>query len=99
MLQYAGLSSRHADRQRLAICHAKLDDISAVALRTVDHDAVLAARRSHAHLRRSFDQSSSAGADYYVAAKCELNSFAARSILGWRRICIKHCPRDLVSSS
>src|SRR5215470_9216391 len=27
---------------------------------TVDHDAVLAARRSHAHLRRSFDQSSSA---------------------------------------
>jgi hypothetical protein len=48
------------DRQRLAVCHAKLDDIGAVALRTVDHDAVLAARRSHAHLRRSFDQSSSA---------------------------------------
>src|SRR5215475_14478198 len=60
MLKYAGLSSWHADRQRLAVCHAKLDDISAVALRTVDHDAVLAARRSHAHLRRSFDQSSSA---------------------------------------
>src|SRR6516162_296642 len=60
MLEYAGLSSWHADRQRLAVCHAKLDDISAVALRTVNHDAVLAARRSHAHLRRSFDQSSSA---------------------------------------
>jgi len=26
---------------------AKLDDIGAVALRTLDHDAVLAARRSH----------------------------------------------------
>src|SRR6516164_10403218 len=60
MLEYAGLSSRHADRQRLAVCHAKLDDIGAVALRTVDHNAVLAARRSHAHLPRSFDQSSSA---------------------------------------
>src|SRR5262245_14240767 len=60
MLEYAGLSSRRADRQRLAVCHAKLDDISAVALRTVDHDAVLAARRGHAHLRRSFDQSSNA---------------------------------------
>src|SRR5262245_9501667 len=60
MLEYAGLSSRHADRQRLAVRHAKLDDIGAVALRTVDHDAVLAARRSHAHLRRSPDQCSSA---------------------------------------
>src|SRR6516162_579450 len=43
-----------------AICHAKLDDVGAVAFRTVDHDAVLAARRSDAHLRGSFDQSSSA---------------------------------------
>src|SRR5215472_15928845 len=60
MLEYAGFSSRHADRQRLAVRNAKLNDIGAVALRTVDHDAVLAARRSHAHLRRSFDQSSSA---------------------------------------
>src|SRR5215472_12773023 len=51
MLEYAGLSSRHADRQRLAVCHAKLDDIGAVGLRTVDHNAVLAARWSHAHLR------------------------------------------------
>jgi hypothetical protein len=50
MLEYANLSSRHADRQRLAVCHAKLDDIGAVALRTIDHDAVLAARRSHALL-------------------------------------------------
>ena len=33
MLEYAGLSSWHADRQRLAVCHAKLDDIGAVALR------------------------------------------------------------------
>src|SRR5262249_12452437 len=46
MLEYAGLSSRHADRQRLAVCHAKLDDIGAVGLRTVDHNAVLAARWS-----------------------------------------------------
>src|SRR5262245_18780948 len=53
MLEYAGLSSRHADRQRLAVCHAKLDDIGAVGLRTVDHNAVLAARWNHAHLRRS----------------------------------------------
>src|SRR6516225_10158809 len=60
MLEYAGLSSRHADRQRLAVCHAKLDDIGAVALGAVNHDAVLAARRSHAHRRRSFDESSSA---------------------------------------
>src|SRR5215472_15326914 len=60
MLEDAGLSSRHADRQRLAVCHAKLDDIGAVALRAEDHDTVLANRRSHAHLRRSFDQSSSA---------------------------------------
>src|SRR5215467_9674132 len=60
MLEYAGLSSRHADRQRLAVCHAKLDDVGAVAFRTVDHDAVLAARRSDAHLRSSFDQSFSA---------------------------------------
>ena len=35
MLEYAGLSSRHADRQRLAVCHAKLDDVGAVAFRTV----------------------------------------------------------------
>src|SRR5262245_2901084 len=48
------------DRQRLAVRNAKLNDIGAVALRTVDHDAVLAAQRSHAQLRRSFDQSSSA---------------------------------------
>src|SRR5262249_58525187 len=27
MLEYAGLSSRHADRQRLAVCHPKLDDV------------------------------------------------------------------------
>src|SRR5262245_66588528 len=60
MLEDMGLSSRHADRQRLAVCHAKLDDVGAVAFRTVDHDAVLAARRSDAHLRHSFDQSSSA---------------------------------------
>ena len=39
---------------------AKLDDVGAVGLGAIDHDAVLAARRSHAHLRRSFDQSSSA---------------------------------------
>ena len=32
MLEYAGLSSRHADRQRLAVYHAKLDDIGALAL-------------------------------------------------------------------
>src|SRR5262249_12136573 len=60
MLKDAGLSSRHSDRQRLAVCHAKLDDIGAVVLRTVDHDAVLAARRSYAHLRRPLPQSSSA---------------------------------------
>src|SRR5215469_12425081 len=35
----------HADRQRLAVCHAKLDDIGAVALRAEDHDTVLAAYR------------------------------------------------------
>src|SRR5262245_5661315 len=58
--EYAGLSSWHADRQRLAVCHAKFDDIGAVAFGTVDHYAVLATRRSYAHLRRSFDQSSSA---------------------------------------
>src|SRR5262249_58694188 len=39
---------------------------------TVDHDAVSAAFRRHTHLRRS-DQSSSAGADYYVAAECALD--------------------------
>ena len=39
---------------------SELNDVSAVILRPVDHDPVLAARRSHAHLRRSFDQSSSA---------------------------------------
>src|SRR5262249_9156264 len=32
MLEYAGLFSRHADRQRLAVCHPKLDDIGPVAL-------------------------------------------------------------------
>src|SRR5215469_16321409 len=51
MLEYAGLSSRHADRQRLAVRDAKLDDVGAVGVGAVDHDAVLAARRSHAHLR------------------------------------------------
>src|SRR5262249_36938232 len=45
ILEDAGLSSRHADRQRLAVCHAKLDDIGAVALRAEDHDTVLAAYR------------------------------------------------------
>src|SRR5262245_37417824 len=53
-------TSRNDKPVRHALCHAKLDDIGAVALRTVDHDAVLTARRGHAHLRRSFDQSSSA---------------------------------------
>src|SRR5262245_18531348 len=57
MLEDTGLSSRHADRQRLAVRNAKLSDIGAVALRTVDHDAVLAARRSHAHLRPPLPQS------------------------------------------
>src|SRR2546423_14053053 len=47
-----------------ATAHAKLDDIGAVALRTVDHDAVLAARRSHAHLLRSFDQSEVRGLSF-----------------------------------
>src|SRR5262249_22263761 len=54
MLEYAGLSSRHVDRQRLTVCHPKLDDIGAVALGTVDHDAVSAALGRNAHLRRSF---------------------------------------------
>src|SRR6516165_403444 len=60
MLEDAALSSRHADRRRLAACHPKLDDVGPVALGAVDHDAVLAGRRSHAHRQRSFPQSSSA---------------------------------------
>src|SRR5262249_3353761 len=48
------------DCQRLACGRSELNDVVAVILRPVDHDPVLAARRSHAHLRRSFDQSSSA---------------------------------------
>src|SRR5262249_34724538 len=60
MLEYAGLSSRHADRQRLAVCHAKLDDVGAVAFRTVDHHSVLAARSADPYLRRSFGYSFSA---------------------------------------
>src|SRR5262249_39242198 len=60
MLEYAGLASRHADRQRLAACHPKLDDIGPVALGAVDHDAISAAFRRHTHRQRSFDQSFSA---------------------------------------
>src|SRR5215813_2566553 len=44
----------------VACGRSELNDVGAVILRPVDHDPVLAARRSHAHLRRSFDQSSSA---------------------------------------
>src|SRR5262249_36768626 len=39
---------------------SELNDVGPVILRPVDQDPVLAAPRSHAHLRRSFDQSSSA---------------------------------------
>src|SRR5262249_8598668 len=54
MLEDAGLSSRHADRQRLAFCHPKLDDIGPVALGAEDHDAVSAAFGRNAHRHRSF---------------------------------------------
>src|SRR5215467_87352 len=38
----------------------KLDNISAVRLRTIDHDPISTALRCHAHRQRSFPQSSSA---------------------------------------
>src|SRR5262249_1953791 len=60
IFQHAGLASRHANRQCLAIRYLELNDVSAVRLRAVDHDPVSATLRCHAHLRRSFDQSSSA---------------------------------------
>ena len=38
---FIGTSARLSPgRQRLAVCHAKLDDVGTVAFRTVDHDAV-----------------------------------------------------------
>jgi CheY-like chemotaxis protein len=41
MFEHAGLSSRHADRQGLAVRHPKFDDIRAVDLRAVDHERFL----------------------------------------------------------
>src|SRR5262249_10663663 len=60
MPDHCRLTPRDRDRERLACGRSELNDVVAVILRPVDHDPVLAARRSHAHLRRSFDQSSSA---------------------------------------
>src|SRR5262249_649959 len=60
MPDHGCLGSWDRDRQRLACGRSELNDVGAVILRPVDHDPVLAARRSTAHLRRSFDQSSSA---------------------------------------
>src|SRR5262249_46855669 len=88
MLEYAGLSSRHADRQRLAVCHAKLDDVGAVAFRTVDHDAALAARRCDAHLRGSFDQSSSASR-FTAGASDDIAEVRG---LGFSGAWVKHSP-------
>jgi phosphate transport system substrate-binding protein len=54
IFQHASLSSRHADRQRLAIRRLELNDVSAVPLRTVDHDPVSAAfGRCYAHRQNS----------------------------------------------
>jgi Tripartite tricarboxylate transporter TctA family len=50
----------HANFERLAAGRSKLHDIRAIVLRPVDHDAVLATRRSHAHRHLSLPQSSSA---------------------------------------
>src|SRR5262249_21374756 len=60
MPDHGRLGSWDRDCQRLACGRSELNDVGAVILRPVDHDPVLAARRRHAHLRRSFDQSSSA---------------------------------------
>src|SRR5262245_12686360 len=67
ILEYAVLSSRHADRQRLTVRDAKLDDVRAVILRTVDHDPVLAVRH---HCQLSLPQSSSAPC-FTAGASCE----------------------------
>jgi hypothetical protein len=45
ILQHAGLSSGHADRQRFTVRDSKLDDMRAVGLPAVDHDAVLGVHR------------------------------------------------------
>jgi hypothetical protein len=42
VFEHAGLPSRRADRQRITISGPEFDDIAAVSLRAVDHDAVLA---------------------------------------------------------
>src|SRR5215472_7360316 len=88
MLEYAGLCSWHADRQRFAVCHAKLDDVGTVAFRTVDHDAVLAARRSDAHLRGSFYQSSSASR-FTAGASDDVAEVRGLGCAGTR---VKHSP-------
>ena len=52
------------------------------------HNAVLAARRSHAHLRRSFDQSSSASR----LTACASDDVAGARGLGFSGAWVKHSP-------
>src|SRR5262249_53272956 len=52
------LSADHLQLVLRASFVEPVDDISAVRLRTIDHDAVSAAFRCHAHRQRSFPQSS-----------------------------------------
>jgi hypothetical protein len=60
MSDHRSLRPRDRDGQRFACGCPEFDDVCAVALGSVDHDSILAARGSHTHRQRSFPQSSSA---------------------------------------
>src|SRR5215831_7041023 len=103
VLEHAGLSSRYADRQRLACGRSELDDICAVSLRAKDHDPVLAGgghrsrslsrsrsnRRCLSNARRLASNASSVVSATSVERPCSIVRYAR---VAWRYTpCIRRC--------
>ena len=53
MLEHSPLAARHGDRQHLPLSRLKLDDVSVIGFRAVDHDPVLVGRRRFFHCGRA----------------------------------------------